>query len=100
MRLTPVQVNTILTEVAEALGDEARVWLYGSRLQDGALGGDVDLLIEVAAHPRLAQLAVLRDRLEDLLALPCDVQVRVASEPPTAFQALVAQRAVRLEVAA
>ena len=99
MRLTPVQVNTILTEVAEALGGEARVWLYGSRLQDGALGGDVDLLIEVAARPRLAQLAVLRDRLEDLLALPCDVQVRVASEPPTAFQALVAQRAVRLEVA-
>jgi hypothetical protein len=45
-------------------------------------------------------LAVLCGRLEDVLGLPCDVQVRVASEPPTAFQELVAQRAVRLERAA
>jgi hypothetical protein len=48
----------------------------------------------------LMQLALLSGRLEDVLGLPCDVQVRVASEPPTAFQELVAQRAVRLERAA
>jgi predicted nucleotidyltransferase len=100
LRLTTVQLNTIVAEVSRALGADAQVWLYGSRLQDGARGGDVDLLIEVAARPAPAELAVLRDRLEERLGLPCDLLVRVASEPPSAFHELVAQRAVRLEPAA
>jgi predicted nucleotidyltransferase len=100
LRLTPVEIDTILTEVSRSLGADARVWLYGSRLEDTARGGDVDLLLEVPSRPTLTQLAVLCGRLEDVLGLPCDVQVRVASEPPTAFQELVTQKAVRLEHAA
>lgn len=100
LRLTSARVNTIVAEVSRALGAEAQVWLYGSRLEDGARGGDVDLLIEVAARPAPGELAMLRDRLEESLGLPCDLLVRVASEAPSAFQALVAQRAVRLGVAA
>lgn len=47
MRITPEQVAEIRRIVREALGDEATVRLFGSRLDDSARGGDVDLLIEV-----------------------------------------------------
>lgn len=47
MRLTPEQINAIRTGVAQVAGGAARVWLFGSRVHDHELGGDVDLLLEV-----------------------------------------------------
>jgi predicted nucleotidyltransferase len=46
MRLTPDQQSAIRTTVAETFGDEASVWLFGSRVDDNKRGGDIDLLIE------------------------------------------------------
>ena len=46
MRLTPAQQSAIRTTVAETFGDEARIWLFGSRVDDNKRGGDIDLLIE------------------------------------------------------
>ena len=99
MRLQPAEVHTIVREVKQALGAETQVWLYGSRLNDAARGGDVDLLIEVAQSPSGEAVGLLRERLEALLMLPVDVQVRVAGEPGTSFQQLVAHQAVPLELA-
>lgn len=50
MRLTELQIADIRTIVAELAGDDATVRLFGSRLDDAAKGGDVDLLVEVP-HP-------------------------------------------------
>lgn len=47
MRLSEDQVQTIRRVVAEHAGDDARVRLFGSRLDDAARGGDVDLLVEL-----------------------------------------------------
>ena len=47
MRLSPEQITAIRQGVAELAGDQARVWLFGSRVRDHARGGDVDLLLEV-----------------------------------------------------
>jgi predicted nucleotidyltransferase len=47
MRLDPAAIATIKREVADTLGDDARVRLFGSRLDDTRKGGDVDLLVEV-----------------------------------------------------
>jgi predicted nucleotidyltransferase len=47
MRLTPLQKQSIHRIVEETLGSDARVLLFGSRLDDNARGGDVDLLIEL-----------------------------------------------------
>lgn len=63
MRLSPDQQSAILTTVAETFGDEASIWLFGSRIDDNKRGGDIDLLIEtsqsdVAAIVR-AELAFL-----------------------------------------
>jgi len=56
MRLQAASVETIRRVVRDEAGLRARVRLFGSRLDDAARGGDVDLLVELPeapAHPAL-----------------------------------------------
>ena len=46
MRLTPQQAAIIRDTAREVFGADARVWLFGSRVDDSKRGGDIDLLIE------------------------------------------------------
>ena len=46
MRLDNKTREIIKTEVASQLGTDARVRLFGSRVDDSQRGGDIDLLIE------------------------------------------------------
>lgn len=46
MRLTPDQINAIKQTARAVLGDDARVTLFGSRVDDAKKGGDIDLLFE------------------------------------------------------
>ena len=47
MRLNDDQVHTIVHAVLSRFGDAARVYLFGSRVDDAARGGDIDLLVEL-----------------------------------------------------
>jgi len=47
MRLSPRQVNVIQQAVSELAGKDATVRLFGSRTDDNARGGDIDLLVEI-----------------------------------------------------
>lgn len=96
MRLTPAQVETIVAQTAAVAGPSARVWLFGSRLDDAARGGDVDLLIE--SEPALDPLARarLKVRLEARLGLPVDVLARSPAAAPKPFEALALRGAVAL----
>ncbi|MDD5329860.1 MAG: nucleotidyltransferase domain-containing protein [Sulfuricella sp.] len=49
MRLTPPQAEAIRLTVGEVFGKDAEVWLFGSRVDDGARGGDIDLYVESPA---------------------------------------------------
>ncbi|NLQ18965.1 nucleotidyltransferase domain-containing protein [Marinomonas sp. M1K-6] len=54
MRLTDNQVQTIKQVVAMLAGEDAKVTLFGSRVDDTKKGGDIDLLItlnNVIEHP-------------------------------------------------
>lgn len=55
MRLSRDQVDLIKEIVRKHCGIDARVWLFGSRVDDAAKGGDIDLLVEVAAPIRDAR---------------------------------------------
>jgi len=47
MRLNQQQIKVIRQAVAELAGEEASVRLFGSRINDNARGGDIDLLVEI-----------------------------------------------------
>lgn len=86
MRLSQAHREVIVATVAECLGAQARATLFGSRTNDNARGGDIDLLVEAphmpANPPWTASLleARLQRRLQGrkvdvvLLAPGCDQQ--------------------------
>ncbi|MDQ6969613.1 MAG: nucleotidyltransferase domain-containing protein [Mariprofundus sp.] len=46
MRLTEFQSSRIQKEAKKFFGSQSHVWLFGSRVDDGQRGGDIDLYIE------------------------------------------------------
>ncbi|OGT13607.1 MAG: DNA polymerase III subunit beta [Gallionellales bacterium RIFOXYB12_FULL_54_9] len=66
MRLSEQQCSIIRTAVADNFGTEANVWLFGSRLDDAARGGDIDLYIEPATDDADA---IVEAKLNFLVAL-------------------------------
>ena len=47
MRLNPKQIDVIQQAVSELAGEDSTVRLFGSRTDDKARGGDIDLLVEI-----------------------------------------------------
>lgn len=96
MRLTEQQVETILSIVSGIAGKDARVILFGSRLKDGARGGDLDLLVESDELPDLMQRSRIKYALESSLSIPVDIEVRKKSDLPTPFQRIALATGVLL----
>ena len=88
MRLTENQQMAILEAVTEVFGTDAKVLLFGSRVDDTARGGDIDLLVhsgkpvQQRERKALQLVARLQIRLGDQ---PIDVLVL---DPDTARQAI------------
>lgn len=97
MRLSPDQCQLILATVRQHVAGQARVLLFGSRLDDHARGGDVDLLIESETALPLMQRATIKNELEQRLALPVDVIALQSGHAATPFQAIALAQAVLLE---
>lgn len=96
MRLTLEQQHGILGVVKAELGDHALVSLFGSRLDDDARGGDVDLVIESETEVPMLGKARIKMRLEASLNLPVDLIVITAGESLSAFKKLAIRQSVRL----
>jgi predicted nucleotidyltransferase len=75
MRISEPQARLIAEQVHRHLGESARIWLFGSRLEDNKRGGDVDLYVEAEARPVLDAVRC-KIALEDGLDLPVDLIVR------------------------
>ena len=84
MRLSKNQIEVIRRTVREVFGAEADVKLFGSRANDDARGGDIDLLVEmptIVVEPErktLQLVARLQLRLGDQ---PIDVLLLDPSTP-------------------
>jgi predicted nucleotidyltransferase len=72
MRLTPDTCRTIKESVLDMFGPNATVRVFGSRTNDEARGGDIDLLVE-CAEP-------VKDRLKKSLALTARLQIRLGDQ--------------------
>jgi predicted nucleotidyltransferase len=84
MRLTDTQVRIIKARAADCFGSNAKIWLFGSRVDDEARGGDIDLYVELAEP--LADSAWCALRFNGALqqafgAQRIDVVTRGPSEP-------------------
>ncbi len=96
MRLTLAQHHTILETTVRIVGPEACVYLFGSRLDDRAKGGDIDLLVETPVALPLLQQAHLQLELETRLGLPVDIVPLTAGTTLMPFQRIAQSRAVFL----
>lgn len=100
MRLTPQQCQRIVATVREQLGPRARPSLFGSRLNDQARGGDIDLVIECPSHVPVLQKAKLKLALEGETGLPVDLVIVQDGQAPTPFQSIAKAQAQPLTPAA
>ena len=97
MRLSPDQTRTILSTVESCTGPLAQVHLYGSRIDDQARGGDVDLLVESQPELTFMQRAKIKLILERELSLPVDILTSDPASDPRPFVSIARQTAIRLE---
>ncbi len=99
MRLRPAEIATIKRLVAQVYGPQARVWLFGSQLDDRAQGGDIDLLVELPASADRAIWPELRlhEALERALgARKVDLLVHHEGDPEGPFVRIAKKQGVRL----
>jgi predicted nucleotidyltransferase len=75
MRLSIEQIQAIKQETEHFFGAQAEVWLFGSRVDDSAKGGDVDLYIETNAAEIILPAARARGELADRLGRYVDLVV-------------------------
>lgn len=97
MRLTQLQIQTIIQVVSRIVGMTASSYFFGSQLNDKAKGGDVDILIETEQKLSRIDRGKIKMELEQALGLPVDILVRVKTTEPTPFQVIVKAHAARIE---
>jgi uncharacterized protein len=76
MRLTPDQAQAIRQRIRSHMGTHARIWLFGSRVDDSRRGGDVDLYVEPETAPDLVARLRCRRELAEALDLNVDLIVQ------------------------
>lgn len=99
MRLTAEQTRLIRETVQMRFGPEARVWLFGSRVNDDAHGGDIDLLVEIGetiAQPFSASIALETDLQSTLGDQKIDILLRHGNNEPTPIQRIAKTTGVEL----
>ena len=96
MRLTTQQIDSIILTTRSIAGQHAKVWLYGSRLDDARRGGDIDLLIESAPAAGLIARAQIKNRIEQILQLPVDVLATCTGKQDSPFVAIARAQAIPL----
>lgn len=103
MRLTPVEQAAIADAARQVLAPGCRVSLFGSRVDDEARGGDIDLLIDtgepLSAEAWVATRTALIARLyRDLGERRIDVLLSAPPELAPPASILVSARARAIEL--
>jgi len=93
MRLEPKEIKTIKQSVAES-DLHAKVYLFGSRTDDTARGGDIDLLVE-STHINSVEKQNLRDQLFHRLGAQ-KVDLFITQDYSEPFARIAKSKGVRL----
>ena len=95
MRLTPHQRTAILTAVGRQ-DPEARIILFGSRADDRARGGDIDLLIVSDVIGLHEEWEIRRDVLDEIGWQKLDLIVRRRNQPESAIVSVAMETGIPL----
>ncbi|MCD2450810.1 nucleotidyltransferase domain-containing protein [Methylicorpusculum oleiharenae] len=98
MRLTKQQTETIAQTVTRLAGIGSAIYLFGSRLNDQAKGGDIDLLIESDTELSLIQRAQIKMELGSQLGLSVDIVSKYRGAVATTFQVIAQSQSTQLEM--
>jgi predicted nucleotidyltransferase len=97
MRLTAEQIEIIRRVLREQFGNGSRIWLFGSRTDDAARGGDIDLYVEPDTFPSSNTFLLrqqIKRELEHLLRNAVDLVVK--NGPVTAFMRMAKRDGIPL----
>ncbi|MDH4199612.1 MAG: nucleotidyltransferase domain-containing protein [Spirochaetia bacterium] len=86
MRLTATQHHCILEATRQSFGDDAKVWLFGSRVDDTRRGGDVDLYVETNQVNTLMTALRCKMEIEERLDLHVDIVVNEHTKNKPIYQ--------------
>lgn len=70
MRLTPQQQSALRAALHRHFGPAARLWIFGSRVDDKARGGDFDVLVQTDEADATRLVDAKLEFLADLHATP------------------------------
>lgn len=99
MRLSKQYVTIIRETVIQRFGPAAKVSLFGSRVNEGARGGDIDLLVElvnVPTHPFRETIGLETDLQLALGDQKIDILLRYPGSEETPIYRIAKQTAVKL----
>ncbi len=89
VRLTDEEIRAIKDTAKQVFGDNVRVWLFGSRVNPDAKGGDIDIYIEAPQmenriENKISYLVKLKEKIGDqkidLILKPFDCQDDICIE--------------------
>jgi len=97
MRLSQHQCQAIIFATQSVFGDSAKVWLFGSRLDDLKRGGDIDLLLfsDQPIENETTQMAIFKYKLYQAIGEQ-KIDTQILATPPTIFQQLILENAILL----
>ena len=95
MRLTPHQRTAILTAVGKQ-DPKAQIILFGSRADDRASGGDIDLLIVSDVIGLHEEWEIRRDVLDEIGWQKLDLVVRRRNQPESAIVSVAMETGIPL----
>ncbi|MCK5537912.1 MAG: nucleotidyltransferase domain-containing protein [Bacteroidales bacterium] len=101
MRLSPTQIKLIKNTVTSLLNEyqQLELWLFGSRTNDQALGGDIDLCLCLyeSDYSKLGKIKrLLRPELEEKLDIPVDLVLQNKQEEPKLVVKMAIEKGIRL----
>lgn len=99
MRLPPKAIAIIREAAKHHFGAQAKVWLFGSRVDDSKRGGDIDLYVEVDTPIKDRVFKVCRMNAEIQMALgeqKIDILVSSPERTPLRIHEIAKQTGILL----